>query len=148
MATAPDGTMYVVDMYHGIIKEGQWAQKGTYLRTKIEQYQLDKVIGLGRIWRISHEDNSRDKTIPRMFEESPSELVKHLEHPNGWWRDKAQQLIVMSQDRSVVPELEQMVRESKKPLARIHALWSLEGLGALDRMLVRQLFKDENPRRV
>jgi mono/diheme cytochrome c family protein len=81
-----------------------------------------------------------------MFEESPSELVKHLEHPNGWWRDKAQQLIVMSPDRTVVPELEQMVRESKNLLARIHALWSLEGLGALDRMLVRQLFKDRNPR--
>ncbi|UCD60388.1 MAG: discoidin domain-containing protein [Flavobacteriaceae bacterium] len=146
MATAPDGTMYVVDMYHGIIQEGQWAQKGTYLRTKIEQYQLDKVIGLGRIWRITHEDTPRDKTVPRMYEENPSELVKHLEHPNGWWRDKAQQLIVMSQDRSVVPELEQMVRESNNLLARFHALWSLEGLGALDRMLVRQMFKDQNHR--
>lgn len=146
MATAPDGTMYVVDMYHGIIQEGQWAQKGTYLRTKIEQYQLDKVIGLGRIWRITHDHSPRDKTKPRMFEESPAELVKHLEHPNGWWRDKAQQLIVMSQDRSVVPELEKMMRESKNHLARIHALWSLEGLGALDKVLVRQLLKDQNPR--
>lgn len=146
MVTAPDGTLYVADMYHGIIQEGQWAQKGTYLRTKIEQYQLDKVIGLGRIWRITHEGNERDKTQPRMFDESPADLVRHLEHPNGWWRDKAQQLIVLSQDRSVVPKLEKMVRENKNLLARFHALWSLEGLGALDKVLVGQLLKDQNPR--
>lgn len=146
IATAPDGTMYVVDMYHGIIQEGQWAQKGTYLRTKIEQYQLDKVVGLGRIWRITHEGSQPDKTKPRMFEESPAELVNHLEYPNGWWRDKAQQLIVMSQDRSVTPELEKMVLENENLLARFHALWSLEGLGALDKKLVRQLLQDVNPR--
>ena len=52
MATAPDGSMYIVDMYHGIIQEGQWTPKGSYLRTKIDQYRLDKVVGLGRIWRI------------------------------------------------------------------------------------------------
>jgi hypothetical protein len=44
MATAPDGTMYIVDMYHGIIQEGQWTPKGSYLRMKIEQYKLDKVL--------------------------------------------------------------------------------------------------------
>lgn len=146
MVTAPDGTLYIVDMYHGIIQEGQWAQKGTYLRTKIEQYQLDKVVGLGRIWRITHEGNERDKTQPRMLDESPADLVRHLEHPNGWWRDKAQQLIVLSQDRSVAPELEKMARESKNLLARFHALWSLEGLGALDKELVRTLLMDANPR--
>ena len=146
MATAPDGTMYVVDMYHGIIQEGQWAQKGTYLRTKIEQYQLDKVVGLGRIWRITHESMERDKVQPRMFEETPAQWVAHLEHPNGWWRDKAQQLIVLRKDRSSVPALAKMAINSKNQLARFHALWSLEGLGALNTDLVRTLFKDKNPR--
>ena len=146
MVTAPDGTLYVVDMYHGIIQEGQWAQKGTYLRTKIEQYQLDKVVGLGRIWRISHEGMERDKTRPHMLDESPSQLIKHLEHPNGWWRDKAQQLIVMSKDRSVVPQLEAMARKHKNLLARFHALWSLEGLGSLSPKLTKELLADTNPR--
>lgn len=146
MATAPDGTLYIVDMYHGIIQEGQWAQKGSYLRTKIEQYQLDKVVGLGRIWRITHEGLERDKTQPRMFEERTAELVNHLTHPNGWWRDKAQQLIVLRQDRSVVPQLETLARQDKNMLARFHALWSLEGLNALDVTLVRDLLQDPNPR--
>ena len=37
-------------------------KKALICRTKIEQYQLDKVVGLGRIWRITHEGNERDKT--------------------------------------------------------------------------------------
>ena len=146
MTTAPDGTLYITDMYHGIIQEGQWAQKGTYLRTKIEQYQLDKVIGLGRIWRITHDSRERDKTKPNMLNETPAQLVKHLEHPNGWWRDKAQQLIVLSQDKSVVPELEAMVNESDNLLARFHALWCLEGLNSIKPKMVRRLLKDPNPR--
>ena len=146
MATAPDGTMYIVDMYHGIIQEGQWAQKGTYLRTKIEQYQLDKVIGLGRIWRITHEGSSRDITKPRMFEETPAQLVKYLEHPNGWWRDKAQQILVLAQDNSVVPSLKTIVQKSENLLGRFHALWTLEGLNALDPELLNVLLKDPNPR--
>jgi len=146
MATAPDGTLYIVDMYHGIIQEGQWAQKGTYLRTKIEQYQLDKVTQLGRIWRITHKDHKRDTSQPRMFDESPSQLVEHLDHPNGWWRDKAQQLIVLSGDTSVIPRLRTIARTDDKLLARFHALWSLEGLRALDAELIRELMKDENSR--
>ena len=41
--TAPDGTIYITDMYHGIIQEAQWSGPGTYLRARIEQYDLDKV---------------------------------------------------------------------------------------------------------
>lgn len=146
MTTAPDGTLYITDMYHGIIQEGQWAQKGTYLRAKIEQYQLDKVVGLGRIWRITYDGLDRDKTEPRMFEQSPAELVRHLEHPNGWWRDKAQQLIVLSRDRSVTPALEQMARKNGNLLTRFHAIWSLEGLGSLTADLVKELLQDSSPR--
>lgn len=146
MATAPDGTMYIVDMYHGIIQEGQWTQKGTYLRTKIEQYQLDKVVGLGRIWRITYDGKERDKTNPKMLNEKTSALVKNLEHPNGWWRDAAQQLIVLRKDLSVVPALEAMALKSPNILARIHAIWALEGLDALKTKTVQKLLRDTNPR--
>ena len=146
MATAPDGTMYLVDMYHGIIQEAQWTQPGDYLRAKIEQYQLDKVIGLGRIFRLTHEGIERDQTQPRMLEETPLELVEHLDHPNGWWRDKAQQLLVLHQDRSVVPALEDKVENADNLLGRFHALWTLEGLGALEADLVRALLDDPDPR--
>ena len=48
----PDGAIYIIDMYRGIIQDANWTAKGTYLRYKIEQYQLDKVTQHGRIWRL------------------------------------------------------------------------------------------------
>src|SRR3954471_5545636 len=55
ISNAPDGTLYVADMYHGIIQELQWSGPGSYLRAKIEQYQLDKVASYGRIWRLRYD---------------------------------------------------------------------------------------------
>ena len=146
MTTAPDGTMYITDMYRGIIQEAQWSGRGTYLRQKIEQYQLDKVVRHGRIWRLTYDGMERDTTQPRMLNETPAQLVAHLSHPNGWWRDTAQQLLVLKQDKSVVPALQQLARDARpNQLARIHALWTLEGLGALDAALVREQMKDADP---
>ncbi len=148
MATAPDGTMYIVDMYHGIIQEGQWTPVGSYLRLKIEQYQLDKVVGLGRIWRLTHESEERDKTQPRMYDESSEELLAHFNHPNGWWRDLAQQILVQRGDKSVAPALEKIALSSNNILARFHALWTLEGIGSLSADLVHKILDDENPRMI
>ena len=144
--SAPDGSMYVVDMYHGIIQESQWTPKGSYVRAKIEQYKLDKVVGLGRIWRVTLASAPRDTTRPRMLSETPAQLVRHFHHPNGWWRDMAQQLLVLRKDRSVVPALTAMVRRDTMLVARFHALWTLEGLGALDAALVREEMRDASPR--
>jgi mono/diheme cytochrome c family protein len=83
-----------------------------------------------------------------MYSESPAELVARLSHPNGWYRDTAQRLLILKQDKSVVPALQQIVRSGggEQLLARFHALWTLEGLGALDASLVRDAMKDANPR--
>jgi mono/diheme cytochrome c family protein len=142
MTTAPDGSMYITDMYHGIIQEGEWTPKGSYLRAKVEQYQLDKVIGLGRIWRLTHKDFKRDTKQPRMYQETSAQVVKHLEHPNGWWRDMAQQVLVLRQDKSIVPELEKIARSHSRLEPRFHALWVLEGIGELKADLVKSLMRD------
>ena len=80
-----------------------------------------------------------------MYSETAAQLVQHLEHPNGWWRDTAQKLLVLKQDRSVVPTLKTMARSSSNQLARIHALWTSKGLGSLDAALVRELMKSPDP---
>ena len=154
VTTAPDGTVYITDMYHGIIQVGNFAGPGTYLRARVQQYDLDKVIHKGRIWRLVYDgvkpDRSdamrRDRVVPRMNSETPAQLVRHLSHPNGWWRDTAQQLLVLKQDKSVVPALTAIVRSSANLLARFHALWTLEGLGALEAAMVRRLMEDTEPR--
>ena len=142
VANAPDGTLYIADMYRGVIEGAPWVKDGTYLREKIKQYQLDKILGHGRVWRLTYDGMSPDRTKPRMLAETPAQLIRHLSHPNGWWRDTAQQLLVLKQDRSVVPALLKMVRSSTNRHARFHALWSLEGLGSLDAAAARQLLKD------
>jgi mono/diheme cytochrome c family protein len=103
---------------------------------------MAKIAGFGRIWRLSYDGIERDRRQPRMLQETPAQLVAHLSHPNGWWRDTAQQLLVLKQDKSVVPSLERLARAPGNPLARAHALWTLEGLGALDASLVREQMKD------
>jgi mono/diheme cytochrome c family protein len=164
ISNAPDGTVYIADMYHGIIQERQWSGPGSYLRAKIEQYQLDKIAAHGRIWRLRYdgrpavaatETNIGQSAIPaiqpnfappRMYSETPAQLVAHFTHANGWWRDTAQRLLILKQDKSVVPALQQMAKSSGNLLARFHAMWTLEGLGALDAALVREAMKDQNPR--
>jgi glucose/arabinose dehydrogenase/mono/diheme cytochrome c family protein len=145
VTTAPDGTMYITDMYRGIIQESQWSGPGTYLRQRIDQYELDKIVRHGRIWRLTYEGMGRRTDAPRMLSETLAQLVAHLGDPNGWWRDTAQQLLVLKQDKSVVPALQDLARKSPNQLARIHALWALEGLGAADRALVRELMEDKDP---
>ena len=170
ITTAPDGSVYIADMYHGIIQESNWTRPGSYLRRKIDQYQMDKIIAHGRIWRLRFDGMpgvpatpagpaaqatpeipaqpalALDLTRPRMLQETPAQLVAHLGHDNGWWRDTAQQLLVLKQDKSVVPALQNLARSSTNLVERFHALWTLEGLNALDPGLVREQLKDANPR--
>lgn len=143
-ATGPDGCLYLVDMYRGIIQEGNWVGVGSYLRGQVEAYGLDKSFGHGRVWRLVHKD-FKPGPQPAMLEETSAQLVSHLEHPNGWWRDTAQKLLVVRGDKTVVTALVKMARESKNPLARIHALWTLEGLESADVALLREKLKDEHP---
>ena len=144
LMTGPDGCLYIVDMYRGIIQEGNWTRPDSYLRKPIVQHSMDKIVGRGRVWRLVHKD-FKPGPQPHMFDETSAQLVAHLEHPNGWWRDTAQRLLVVRQDKSVVPALVAMARESKNHLARMHAMWTLEGLDAVDANFLREKLKDENP---
>lgn len=125
-ANAPDGTLYVLDMYRELI-EG-----AAFLAPQILKH-MDPSAGAdqGRIYRIAP-DGFQFKAIPRLGDLPTVELVKLYEHPNGWHRDTASRLIYHRQDRSAIPALNDLARTSASPLARIMALYSLQGLGALE----------------
>ena len=158
MTTGPDGCLYIVDMYRGIIQEGNWTGPKSYLRPQIQRLGLDKNIGRGRIYRIVHEAIPPDTRKPDMLNAPAAQLVKYLSHPNGWWRDNAQKLLIVRNEQSVVPALKQIVLDvpsfwdnlmfwKDKPslIGRIHALWTLEGLQAVDKSLLWQVMKDKSP---
>ena len=144
-ATGPDGCLYIVDMYRGIIQEGNWVRKGSYLRGVVQEYELDKNIGRGRIYRVDHESTKR-RPMPRMLDEPPEALVEHLSHPNGWWRSEAQKLLILHDDRNVIPSLHRLATKGKNPLGRLHALWTLEGLNAVTPAILIECFADSDER--
>ena len=147
-ATGPDGNLYIVDMHHGIIQQANWTKPGTFLRNRIDSLGLAKNIGHGRIYRVVHED-FKPGPKPGMLDEPSAKLVTYLNHPNGWWRDNAQKELIIRRDQSVVPALKAIATGSKPEwsgdeahLARIHALWTLEGLDAVDKPVLFQALAD------
>ncbi|ANW97458.1 hypothetical protein AXE80_07050 [Wenyingzhuangia fucanilytica] len=156
--TGPDGTLYVVDMYRGIIQESNWTRKGSHIRPVIERKGLDKNIGRGRIYRIVHEDIQPDKQ-PKLLDKTSSELVEYLGHKNGWYRNTAQKLIILRADEKVIPLLKDIASNNQSlwskwfgnddkdyALERIHALWTLEGLGAIDESIIKEKLLDKDAR--
>lgn len=141
--TGPDGCLWIVDMYRGILQHRVYVT--TYLRKQILARGLDKPLGRGRIWRVVPEGFSRPE--PPRLNGAPSEsLVPLLDHPNGWWRDTAQRLLVERRARDVVPALRRLARDRSTGSGRLHALWTLEGIDALDPTSVLAAIDDPDPK--
>jgi mono/diheme cytochrome c family protein/glucose/arabinose dehydrogenase len=141
LANAPDGTLYVADMYRGIIEHR--LSLTVYLRDYILGKRLEQHTGYGRIYRVVHDTTQRDSS-PVLSKQAPAGPVDLLSHPNGWRRDTAQRLLVERGDRSVVPRLAMLVRGAKDPRTRLHALWTLDGIDAIDPAIVSRALADES----
>jgi len=127
--TAPDGSLYIVDMYHGILQHKVFVT--SYLRKQILNRGLDKNNNtMGRIYRLRWQAKKAGAQ-PKLSKLKSAQLVKHLAHANGWWRDTARRLIIESGDKSVTPAIVALIKESKDHRAQINALWTLEGLNAV-----------------
>ncbi len=129
LSLAPDGTLYVVDMYRGIIQHKGYMTE--YLRDYAQTHEMAQPNSRGRIYRIMHDSSKRD-TTPLPMRSTPAQLVSMLAHPNGWRRDMAQQLLVERGDTTVVPALRKMALSAADVRTRLHALWTLDGLDAIE----------------
>jgi mono/diheme cytochrome c family protein/glucose/arabinose dehydrogenase len=140
----PDGALYVVDLYRGILQHRIYMT--SFLRKQVEERGLDKGIGLGRIWRIVPDGAPKATFDVGLARASVADLVTKLGDPNGWVRDTAQRLLAQKRDGSATSGLRKAALDAAKPpLARLHALWALEGNGGLDRPTVLQAFSDRDP---
>ena len=137
-----DGTIYILDMYRGISQDGPI--QTDYLRDYNAKRGLARGINYGRIYRVVYKGMEVDDK-PSMSDDTPAQLVEHLSHNNGWWRDTAQQLLVQRNDKSVVPALEKLATSAPDARPRLHALWTLDGMGDLRPELVMGALKDESP---
>jgi mono/diheme cytochrome c family protein len=123
----PDGALYVVDMYRGIIQHKTFLTD--YLKKEITARKLTQPLSCGRIYRITP---SGKEAVFAPLPDNPMQLAKLFEHPNGWVRDKAQQIIIDKKYVQVVPVLRQYLNASNKHLPLIHALWTLNELSELE----------------
>ena len=122
IANAPDGCLYVIDMYRELI-EG-----AAFLPPQILKH-LDVGSGVdrGRIWRIVPKGFKRPKP-PRLGKATTAELVALLEHPNGWHRDTAvAAALPAAGPRPPSRRCASWPPSSKSPLGRMHALYALDG---------------------
>jgi mono/diheme cytochrome c family protein/glucose/arabinose dehydrogenase len=139
ITNAPDGALYVVDMYRGVIQDRM--STTIYLRDHILSRKLDAPVGLGRIYRVMHETTKRDTMNP-FASATPAQLVEALSHPNGWRRDTAQRLLVERNAKSVVPALVKLAESAPDPRTKLHALWTLDGLDAIQPATVTKALED------
>jgi putative membrane-bound dehydrogenase-like protein len=125
----PDGALYMIDMQRDVIEHPD------YIPEPVRQ-KLDLRAGenRGRIYRITPKGGLRPRK-PTLAQESSTQLVRYLAAENPWWRNTAQRLLVERQDKAVAAELKS-VAVNGSPLARLHALWTLEGLKALDEVSI------------
>lgn len=144
LINGPDGCLYVVDMARGLIQHRIYLT--SYLRKQIESRNLQAPNDQGRIYRIVHAGQPRK---PESLAARPTEeaLVARLDHPNGWWRDRAQQLLVEGRNASLAPRLKELVRPGGGfgPRGRLHALWTLEGLEQVDLATLEAATQDPAP---
>jgi mono/diheme cytochrome c family protein len=141
LSNAPDGTLYVVDMYRGIIQHRAYVTE--YLRDQILARKLEAPKRHGRIYRIVH-DTTRRRSAPALSKMQPSGLVALLSDSSGWHRDTAQRLLVERGDRSVVGRLRTVAESAPQWRTRLHALWTLDGLDSLDAAFVTKALEDRS----
>ncbi len=146
LTTGPDGALYIVDMYRGILQHRIYVT--SYLRRQIESRHLDTPIGLGRIYRIVPEKSpAMHHSLRLPAKMTTAELVSTLDHESGWWRDTAQRLLVQAHDTTAISLLNRMASGgARTPLGRVHALWTLHGMNALAHSSVEAALKDRDPR--
>ena len=127
---APDGSVHLLDMYHGII------QHKTYVTSYLREYYTSLGLdgpgkGHGRIYRITAK-GGKVEPVPDMDSLSSTGLVKFLIHPNGWHRDMAQRVLTTREaDEETIAMLTKLVSMEDQTIGSIHALWTLEGMGKL-----------------
>jgi putative membrane-bound dehydrogenase-like protein len=154
LATGPDGALYVVDMYRELVEHPAFVPEPAR-----EHVEFRRWYDRGRIWRIRPKTARAAATArrPNLGKADERLLVAMLGNRNAWWRITAQRLLVergatdrvgRDRDPSSVPLLLAVLKGSPNTLARLHALWTLAGIGPSDEEFdatVNRMTRDPHP---
>ncbi len=135
----PDGNLYIVDMHRGVT--GHHAYLSPYFKKKNTKIRLDTITNYGRILRVQPTNAEQQMAID--FDALNAEaLVRLLESKNGWIRNRAQHHLMYKNKTEVLAEVKHLALHSKNELAKIHALYVLEGWNALDFNFLRTVSRN------
>jgi putative membrane-bound dehydrogenase-like protein len=141
-ATAPDGHLYICDMYREII-EHPWS-----VPDEIKKHlDLNSGNDRGRIWRIVKTTDDKPagyRTRPDLDKATTEELVQTLAHPNGWHRDTATRLLHEKKPLSSREPLQEMLAGNTDPVAKLHVLQALQTIGQLNESVLLTALKDKD----
>lgn len=122
-ANAPDGSLFVSDMYEFYIAHGQHYQN-----------QIDPTTG--RLYRLRGKD-AKLETDTNLEGKSTVELIALLTHANKFHRTASLQLLAERKDPTALPLLQQLLKDDHGRGA-LGALWALYQVGALNDARARE----------
>jgi putative heme-binding domain-containing protein len=128
-------------MYRRMIEHPEWLPKNGK-DEMTPYYRLGE--NAGRIYRIFPK-GKRPGPIPKLDTKSNAELAELLGSSNGWLRDKAQMMLLWRDARDTIPALEKMAQSDARPLGRLHAACTLDGLNDLKPEVIIALLADKDP---
>jgi mono/diheme cytochrome c family protein len=134
----PDGAMYIVDMHRGIIQHKAYISQ--YLTEQLSSKKLDTLQNAGRILKVTSK-TTKLNPIPDLSKASTKELVALLSSPNGWLRDRVQQILIQKKDITIKKDLINLTKTNNEFSTEIHALYVLEGLNALSFETLSEIIK-------
>jgi putative membrane-bound dehydrogenase-like protein len=139
LANGPDGALYICDMYRKTIEHPQYLPEEIRKRT-----DFDSGRGMGRIYRV-RKAGPRPKYQP--FGMGHGTMTKYLAHSNAWWRETAQRLLIEQRVFGPGPVifLKGRTTASFPAVMAVHALRTLEGLGALDQSDIEWALRHRHP---
>lgn len=117
VALGPDGCVYVADWHDQRMAhpdpDAEWDRRN------------------GRVFRIVHGD-AKPQAAFDLGKLSSAELLKLLDHPNGWHARTARRILAARRDPEVILPLRTRVLESKDQQVALNALWALYVSGGFD----------------
>jgi cytochrome c553 len=147
----PDGAIWVIDFYSFIIQhnptpsvpsagiQATTGRGGAYMTENNLRDQTH-----GRIYRVVWKDGPKS-SIKSLANANASELVSAFDSANQFWDLTAQRLIVDNKMKDAVPALKKRVTSGAGGTGAIHALWALDGIGALDKETHQKALMDKDP---
>lgn len=130
----PDGAFYIADFYNRII--------GHY---EVPLLHPGRDRERGRLWKLTYKgQNAKAPLRSLAMPTKVPDLIKELGNPNITRRNLAMNQLVDTTGQSAVSPLKKALRDDPSWLQKVHGMWVLQRLNALDEKTMKDFATDED----